>query len=112
MFGHRSICSGQRQALDKLLSNEQRSQDSKVWSVKGEARVITQVNLSSYSFEIVQQEQYPCSAVCLSAPGQSILSCRAQIMGGVTLLPCHPMDTATLGQGWCLARQPWMEQWL
>lgn len=99
VFGHRSICSGQRQALDKVLSNEQRGQDSKVWGVKGEARVVTQVNLSSYSFEIVQQEHYPCSAVCLNAPGQSILPCRAQSMAGVTLLSCCPMDTATLGQG-------------
>lgn len=39
-----------RHCLDKLMSNEQRSQDSKVWGVKGEARVVTHGNFSSYSY--------------------------------------------------------------
>lgn len=39
-----------RHCLDKLMSNEQRSQDSKVWGVRGEARVVTHGNFSSYSY--------------------------------------------------------------
>lgn len=94
--GRKSVCSGQR----LLMSNEQRSQDNKVWG-RGEVRVVSHVNFSGYSFETVilgPREQYPCSSVCLSPHGQSILFCRAHSTCGVTLFPCHPMDTASLGQ--------------
>lgn len=37
-----------RHCLDKLMSDEQRSQGSKVWG-RDEARVVTRVNLSRYS---------------------------------------------------------------
>lgn len=80
--GRRSVYSGRKR--DKKISNEQRSQDSKVWG-RGEVRVVTHVNLSGYSFDITMlglREQYPCSSVCLSPHGQSILFCRAHSIGG------------------------------
>lgn len=100
-----------RRCLDKLMINEQRSRDSKPWG-RGEARVVTHVNLSRYSFETSILR--PTGAVSLQSsvplsPRAALLSCRAQSIPGVTLLPCHPADTATLEQGWCLARPPWME---